>query len=164
MAAAQEPVVAAAVTPPTTLMDRATHAAARGAVAAMAMSGMRTWTVHIGLLDRTPPQAIADKRRVQGWLRHVPRRRRRAVVETLHWGYGAGGGAVFGLLPEAVRRAPWSGPAYGVALWLSFEFVLAPALGLPEAGDLRPIERALLAADHVLYGFVLNEGHRRPQE
>ncbi|MBA2262043.1 MAG: hypothetical protein H0W03_05175 [Solirubrobacterales bacterium] len=27
-----------------------------------------------------------------------------------------------------------------------------------------PIERALLAADHALYGFVLNEGHRRPQE
>ncbi len=149
---------------PMTHLDRATHAAVRGAVAAMAMTGMRTWTVHVGLLNRTPPQAIADKRRVQGWLRHVPRRRRRAVVETLHWGYGAGGGAAFGLLPEAVRRAPWSGPVYGVALWLSFEFVLAPALRLPEASDLRPVERALLAADHVLYGFVLNEGNRRPRK
>ncbi len=152
------------MTPPTTYMDRATHAAGRGAVAAMAMTGMRTWSVDVGLLDRTPPQAIADKRRMQGWLRHVPRRRRRAVVEALHWGYGAGGGAAFGLLPEAVRRAPWSGPVFGVALWLSFEFVLAPALRLPEAGDLRPVERAVLAADHALYGLVLNEGHRRPQE
>jgi len=147
-----------------TLVDRAIHAALRGTVAAMAMTGMRTWSVHVGLLDRTPPQAIADQRRVQGWLRHVPRSRRRAVVEALHWGYGAGGGAAFGLLPEAVRRAPWSGPLYGIALWLSFEFALAPALRLPEAGDLRPVERALLAVDHVLYGFVLNEGHRRPQE
>jgi hypothetical protein len=152
------------MTPPTTLIERSVHAAGRGAVGAMAMSGMRTWTVHVGLLDRTPPQAIAGKRRVKGWLRHVPRRHRLAVIEALHWGYGAGGGAAFGLLPEAARRAPWSGPVYGVALWLSFEFLLAPALRLPEAGDLRPLERALLATDHALYGLVLNEGHRRPQE
>ena len=150
--------------PPQRVPGRSVHAAIRGTVAAMAMTGMRTWAVNVGLMDRTPPQAIASKRRVQGWLRHVPRRRRRATVEALHWGYGAGGGAAFGLLPEAVRRAPWSGPVYGVALWLAFEFVLAPALRLPEAGQLRPLQRALLAADHMLYGYVLNEGHQRPQE
>ncbi len=150
--------------PAQSVAGRSVHAATNGAVAAMAMTGMRTWTVHVGLLDRTPPQAIASKRRVHGWLRHVPRRRRRAVIEALHWGYGAGGGAAFALLPAGVRRAAWSGPVYGVALWLAFEFALAPALRLPEAGQLRPLERALLAVDHMLYGYVLGEGHRRPQE
>lgn len=142
---------------------RALHSAARGAVAAMAMTGMRTWSVHAGLLEQTPPQALANQRRVHGWLRMIPRRRRRAVIEVLHWGYGAGGGAAFGLLPEAARRSAWSGPAYGVVLWLAFEFGLAPALRLKQAGQVRPLERAVLAADHVLYGLILSEGHRRPR-
>lgn len=28
------------------------------------------------------------------------------------------------------HRAAWAGPVYGLLLWLSFEFVLAPALKL----------------------------------
>lgn len=145
-------------------LERVVHASGRGAVAAMAMTGMRTWTVHAGLLDQTPPQAIASQRKVHGWLRHVPRKRRRAAIELLHWGYGAGGGAAFGVLPEQVRRARWAGPAYGVVLWLGFEFALAPLLRFPEAAKLGPLDRVMLAADHVLYGLVLSEGHARPQE
>lgn len=140
------------------------HAAGRGAVAAMAMSGMRLFAKEAGVLTNSPPDAIARQRRVRGALKHVPRGRRRATLELLHWGYGAGGGAMYGVLPERVRRAPWSGPAYGIALWVGFELGLAPLLGLRRDKPVGVADRAVLVADHALYGLVLAEGHRRPRE
>ena len=138
------------------------HAALRGAVAAMAMSGMRTFTVDLGLVGQTPPQAIV-RQRARGLLRRIPRRRRKAAIEVLHWSYGMAGGAAFGALPDSLRRQPWAGPAYGLAIWLGFEAGLAPVLGLRQASQARPVERAALALDHLLYGLVLSEFRRRPQ-
>jgi hypothetical protein len=43
-------------------------------------------------------------------LRLAPRKQRRGLVETAHWAFGAGGGAVFGALPRTVRRRSWAGP------------------------------------------------------
>jgi hypothetical protein len=139
------------------------HASLRGAIAAAAMTGMRAFTVDVGLVDQTPPQAIA-RQRAQGLLRRVPRGRRRAAIELAHWTYGAVGGAAFALLPEEVRRRPWAGPAYGLLIWVGFELCLAPVLGLKHAKRQRQGERAALAADHLLYGLVLSEIRARPQE
>jgi len=139
------------------------HASLRGAVAAAAMTGMRAFTVDAGLVEQTPPQAIA-KQRAKGLLRRVPRGRRRAAIELAHWTYGAVGGAAYAVLPEAIRRRPWSGPAYGLLVWIGFEVCLAPMLGLKQAKKQRPVERAALAADHLLYGLVLSEIRARPQE
>lgn len=139
------------------------HATLRGAIAAMAMTGMRAFTVDLGIVEQTPPQAIF-KQRAGGLIRRVPRGRRRAAVELAHWAYGAGGGAAFALLPGRIRRQAWAGPAYGLVVWLGFEAALAPALGLKQASSLRAAERAALAADHLLYGLVLSEIRARPQE
>jgi hypothetical protein len=139
------------------------HAGVRGAVAAMAMTGMRAFTQDVALVQETPPQAIF-KKNVAGLRRRIPRNRRRAAVELAHWGYGAAGGVVFGLLPDAIRRRAWAGPLYGVVVWLGFELGLAPTLGLTQARKLRIAERLALAGDHLLYGFVLSETRRRPQE
>lgn len=144
-------------------MNEVLHAAGRGAVAAMAMTGMRIFTVDVGLVEQTPPQAIA-KQKARGLLRRVPHGRRRAAIELFHWTYGAGGGAAFALLPDGLRRRPYAGPAYGLLVWLGFELGIAPVLGLRQAEKLRLADRAGLAADHLLYGLVLNEGRRRPQE
>jgi hypothetical protein len=143
-------------------MNEVVHASLRGAIAAMAMTGMRAFTVDIGIVDEDPPRAIL-RQRARGLIRRVPRRRRGAVIEVAHWGYGAAGGAVFGALPERVRREAWAGPAYGLVVWLGFEAGLAPALGLRQARQRRLAERAALAADHLLYGLVLSEIRRRPQ-
>jgi hypothetical protein len=139
------------------------HGALRGAIAAGAMTGLRQMTVHFGLVEEPPPQAIF-RQRAKGLLRAVPRKRRRAVVELAHWVYGAQGGAMFGALPDGVRRQPWAGPVFGLALWGGFEAGLAPALGLAQAKQVRPVERVALAVDHLLYGFVLSEMRRRPQD
>jgi hypothetical protein len=139
------------------------HAALRGAIAAMAMTGMRTLTLELGLVAQEPPQAIA-RQRAKGLLRKVPRKRRRAAVELAHWTYGAAGGAAFGALPAGLRRRAWAGPAYGLLVWVGFEAGLAPLLGLKQAKTPRPVERVAVAADHLLYGLVLSEIRARPQE
>jgi hypothetical protein len=139
------------------------HAGARGAIAAMAMTGMRVVTVDTGIVKQTPPEAII-KQKARGLLRRVPRNRRRAAIELAHWGYGAVGGAAFGMLPKRIRLTPWAGPAYGLLVWFGFEAGLAPVLGLTQAKRLRPVERLALAADHLLYGLVLSELRERPRE
>jgi len=68
---------------------------------------------------------------------------------------------LFGLLPGALRRAAWTGPAYGMLIWLSFEAGIAPILGLPQARRPRLGQRIALMGDHLLYGLVLSEPHRR---
>lgn len=125
------------------------HAAMRGMIAAMTMSGMRSFTVSVGLVEEVPPRALV-RRATRGLIRFVPKRRRRAAIELLHWGYGAAGGAAFGLLPEQVRLRPWGGPLYGLCLWLGFELGIAPALGLEQAKKVRLADRLGLAVDHLL--------------
>jgi hypothetical protein len=139
------------------------QAGVRGAIAAMAMTGMRAFTVDLGIVEESPPHAIA-RQRARGLIRRVPRKRRGAAIELVHWGYGAAGGIGFGLLPAAVRRRRrWVGPLYGLLLWVGFEAGLAPLLGLKQARKLRLAERTALAADHLLYGLVLSEIRARPR-
>jgi hypothetical protein len=152
--------------PPAEPDDRAgelAHAALRGAIAAMAMTGMRVVTVNLGIVKEPPPQQVI-RQRARGLLRAVPRKRRRSAVELVHWSYGAAGGVTFGMLPDEIRRRPWAGPAYGLGVWLGFELGLAPALGLSHAKRPRPAERLGIALDHLLYGLVLSEFRARPQE
>jgi len=138
------------------------HGALRGTIAAMAMTGMRAFTISLGMVAEAPPTAIM-RQRAKGLYRFVPRGSRRAAQEAFHWGYGAAGGAAFAALPESIRLQPWAGPAYGLLVWLGFELGVGPLLNLSQARSGRVVERAALAADHLLYGLVLSETRRRPQ-
>lgn len=142
---------------------RIVHAAARGVVAAMSMSGMRAFTTRLGLLEATPPEMVTDEH-APGFFRRLSQDRREAVVVVLHWLYGAGGGAVFGALPERLRFKPWAGPAFGMVLWLGFELAVVPVLGLELRNPSSARQRVLLAADHLLYGAVLSELRRKPRQ
>jgi hypothetical protein len=137
----------------------------RGVVAAMAMTGLRQVTTGLGLVDQTPPDAILKQRAFGPLIRFpmlafVVARRQKALVELAHWLYGAQGGAAFALLPRELLREEWAGPAYGLATWVVFEATIAPVLGLEQARRVRPVERAMFALDHLLYGVVL-AGDRR---
>lgn len=144
-------------------MSEVLHAGMRGAIAAMAMTGMRAFTTSVGLVKETPPRAIL-RQKSRGLYRVVPKGKRRAATEAMHWSYGAAGGAAYGALPAEVKQRRWSGPVYGLLLWLGFEAGLAPVLGLSQAKKARPVERLALAADHLLYGLVLSETRPRPRE
>jgi len=125
----------------------------RGAIAAMAMTGMRVLTVSLGLVDQPPPQQLAGGKF---------RGRRRAAVELAHWLVGAAAGSGYGMLPKAWRQRAWTGPLYGLMIWSGFE-ATAPLLGLPHAEGGRLTERLAIAADHALYGFILDETRSAPQ-
>ena len=146
-----------------TTLGKVAHGTVRGAVAAWAMTGMRSLTVNVGLVEEPPPRAIM-RQKSRGIYRLAPKQSRRAAQELFHMGYGAVGGAAFALLPEKARLQPWAGPLYGLGVWLGFEFGVAPLLGLSQAKKPRPVDRVALAADHLLYGFVLSEIRRRPRE
>jgi hypothetical protein len=139
------------------------HAAFRGIVAAMAMTGVRTLAQHLGVIREDPPARVARKQ-AKGLLRSVPRRRRGVVVELIHWAMGAMFGLVFGLLPERIRMKPWAGPAFGFLVWLGFDTIVAPSLGLKQRRWPHGKERAVFMVDHLLFGLVLSEMRSRPRE
>jgi hypothetical protein len=62
-----------------------------------------------------------------------------------------------------VRMKPWSGPVYGVLVWIGFDAVAAPLLGI-ERNWPKGKERAVFVADHALFGLVLSELRARPRE
>lgn len=132
----------------------AARAAARGLVAAMAMTGARVVTTGTGLVDRTPPDAIIDQAGPTG-LSGLSADQRAVVKELAHWAYGALGGAAYGMMGRRVRASVWSGPLWGVTLWLFFELVLAPVLSLDYARERRVAWRSMVILDHLLYGVVV---------
>jgi hypothetical protein len=131
------------------------HAKLRGVIGAMAMTGVRVFAVHTELIREDPPSRLVRKR---------GGRRRRWVVELVHWGMGGVFGIGFGLLPDALRRRRWAGPVYGLLVWLGFDLGVAPALGLTHRDWPKGRERAVFAADHLLFGLVLSEMRSRPRE
>jgi len=130
------------------------HAIFRGVVGAMAMTGVRTLAGSAGLIREDPPSRLTRKK---------ARRASRWKAQLVHLGMGAAFGAIFGLLPEHLRLKPWSGPVYGVVVWIGFDAVAAPLLGL-ERNWPKGRERAVFIADHALYGLVLSELRSRPRE
>jgi hypothetical protein len=126
---------------------------ARGVIGAMAMSGLRQLSTALGLVRNVPPESVLERTAPQ-LLQRIPVDRRPALVEFVHWSYGAAGGALFGLMPESVRRHRWAGPAYGLAFWAIFQAAVAPVLGLPHKNTTTR-ERLSLLGDHLLYGVVV---------
>ena len=128
--------------------------AARGVVAAITMSIVRSFTTRLGLVELTPPERLADEA-VPHLLRRLPPDRRDEAVELFHWAFGGAAGAAYALLPERLRDDARVGVAYGLAIWSGYETVVAPLLA-PRRTTPRPLrERIALAADHVVYGAVL---------
>jgi hypothetical protein len=82
----------------------------------------------------------------------------------MHWSVGVMGGAIFGALPDPLRRTSWFGPVYGLGILLSYDFGIAPLLGLKQVRRPRATEQGALIADHLLYGFILSELRARPSD
>ncbi|CAN5698695.1 hypothetical protein BH18ACT13_BH18ACT13_03560 [soil metagenome] len=130
------------------------RAAARGVIAAMAMTGMRRMTTGLGLVQEPPPEELAkDAPLFARLVRRTPPERQDELVELFHWLYGGAAGAAFGLLVRS--RRPWVGPAYGLAIWAIFETGVVPILGLDDDRERTLVSRIFVALDHVLYGIVV---------
>lgn len=140
---------------PTDTEHHVLRAAARGAVAAMAMTGLRRLSTTTGLLERTPPESILQERAPSLFYR-VPVERRPALVEGAHILYGTLGAVSFSAIPHRWRRRHrrWAGPAFGALVWTVYELGIGPALGLGP-GRRHHIEQVALLADHLLYGVMV---------
>ncbi|MDQ3610038.1 MAG: DUF1440 domain-containing protein [Actinomycetota bacterium] len=130
------------------------RAGVRGLVAAMSMTGMRTVTTNAGLLEKPPPETVMARRQ-PAWVEKMSPEHRGVLTELAHWAYGSMGGAAFGLLPARLRAHTWSGPMYGVAVWLGFELGVGPLFGLQHPREERLVGRAAVVLDHLLYGIVV---------
>ena len=143
-------------------LPAAGHAAVCGAVAAMAMTGLRRMTTGLGLLRKPPPEQLATEG-VPGLLAKIPADKRDEAIELAHWAFGSLAAVAYSLLPGAVRRNGWAGPAYGLAIWALYEAVVEPRLA--RRHERTPGDRIAVALDHALYGAVVGGavvGKRRP--
>jgi uncharacterized membrane protein YagU involved in acid resistance len=94
------------------------------------------------------------KRLIEGFTqRELPDRWASPVSTVMHWSYGSGWGALYGILAGSLRRPnPLYGLPFGAVIWVS-DYVL-----LPEAGLYKPIwdyDAKTLANDlsaHLAYG------------
>ncbi len=128
----------------------------------MAMTGMRTATGALGVLEESPPDAIVNQTPI--WpIRAIPARALPVAKELAHWAYGALGGVAYVNAPERFLRYRWSGPVYGMIVWSGFEFGVAPLMQLSQARRLRLLDRSALALDHILYGAIV-AGSRWPHQ
>lgn len=134
--------------------QRLVNSGARGTVAAMAMTGTRSLTTSLGLVGQTPPEAMLHKT-AGGMMAKIPDDKHQAATELAHWGMGFVAGAGYALIPAQARRYRWAGAVYGLAVLTGFEAGVAPLLGLSQAKHVRPVERLMFFADHLLYGIVL---------
>jgi uncharacterized membrane protein YagU involved in acid resistance len=139
------------------------HALFRGVIGAMAMTGLRLFASHAGVIREAPPNRLARKQ-AHGLLKLAPRGRRPAVVELIHWTMGGVFGAGYGLLPESIRQRSWSGLLYGFSVWMVFDIVIAPVLGLTQRNWPKGRERAVFMVDHLMFGLVLSELRSQPRE
>ena len=137
-------------------MNALAAATVRGTIAAMAMTGVRQVSRGLGLVEETPPEELVEDGAPE-IAKRIPPERREAVVELVHWGVGAVGGALYSALPRDFRRRPLVGPLYGLAILAVFEALVQPVLDLPHAKRVHVGERLAFGADHVLYGLIVGE-------
>jgi len=86
------------------IAQRVINSGARGAVAAMAMTGTRSLTGSLGLMSETPPEAVLHQQ-VPGLMAKIPKSKQPAVVELAHWTFGVVAGAGYAMLPATIRLA-----------------------------------------------------------
>lgn len=141
-------------TPSSSLLTGALRGAAAGTAATAAMSALMLGAGRLGLMGRQPPEAIV--RRTGQLVGQQPRgRAAQGLAAVAHLGFGAGTGAVFGLLPPA-RRPVLRGVLVSLGVYAGSYFGWVPVLGaLPAADRDRTDRQVVMAAAHVVYGAAL---------
>jgi hypothetical protein len=116
------------------------------------------WEFSAGVTDwdEAPAPAHVGKRLFEGLFdRRLPASRARLTNNVMHWAYGIGNGAVYGIVAASLptSRALYGLP-FGATVWAS-DYVILPAAGLYE--PIWKYERATLAKDltaHLVYGLA----------
>lgn len=134
-----------------------------GVLSTVAMSAVMLGAKRAGLTGELPPERITRRAIDAVSAEPLDDHTEDAIAAVAHLGFGAGAGALFGLLTTpkvAARRSPaiaaLTGMLYATGIWLVSYQGWVPALGLmpPASGDRRGRVVTMLAA-HWVYGAAL---------
>jgi hypothetical protein len=130
-----------------------------GGMATAAMSALMLTAQHLGLMGKQPPEAITEAALDAGGARHRDEGTENALASALHFAFGMGVGALFGLLRRHLSKdvpAAIDGIVLASFVWVSSYEGWVPALGiLPPASEDRPGRPQSMYLAHVVYGTVL---------
>lgn len=130
--------------------------AAAGTFATALMSALMLAGRKLGITGQLPPEKITVKA-LRRFGIHPSAEQQDALATGLHFAFGAGAGAAFGVI---ARRVPVPsvplGVAYGTAIWGVSYMGWIPSLGLmPHADHDRRGRQAVMLAGHVVFGATL---------
>lgn len=112
--------------------------------------------------EHAPAPAQVARRIAEGvFHRRLPPRSIPAVAQAMHWAYGTGWGALYGVLRDSTdARGLREGAAWGAAVWTASYIQLVP-LGLYQPPwKYPPKELALDLSYHLVYGAALVAAYR----
>lgn len=134
-----------------------------GAVGTVAMSGLMLAAGKAGLMGEQPPDKIAGAALDTAGVHARDEEEQDAAATLLHFSFGIGCGALFGLLHRRLPfRLPFRLPGalhgmlYAAIVWATSYQGWIPALGImPPAWKDRPDRQRVMFVAHLLYGALL---------
>jgi putative membrane protein len=108
---------------------------------------------------QTPPPVVLAEQ-VAG--RSLPPTQQQAAMHSIHWGFGAAAGAVYGALVELEPSAgAWKGAAFGLTLNKLTHETILPKMGLSAPKEQQPTqERISEWVTHAVYGIFTDAVRR----
>jgi hypothetical protein len=130
-----------------------------GAVGTVGMSSLMLAAGKAGLMGEHPPDKIAGAALDAAGVHARDEEAQDAAAMLLHFGFGIGSGALFGLLH---RRLPFRVPGalhgmlFACIIWATSYQGWIPALGImPPASEDRPDRPRIMLLAHLIYGALL---------
>jgi putative membrane protein len=108
--------------------------------------------------QKPPPVVLAEQ--VAG--RALPPAEKQAAMQTIHWGFGAVAGAVYGAMVELEPSlGAWRGAAFGLSLNKITHETVLPRMGLAASKEQQPSqERISEWVTHAVYGIFTDAVRR----
>ncbi|WP_067970858.1 hypothetical protein [Nocardiopsis trehalosi] len=133
----------------------ALQGAAAGVAATTLMTGVMSAAKKAGAMGQDPPKLLV-RRLLPGGHQALPRTGEDPASAAAHLAFGAGAGAVFGVLTGRRRPGIPTGVGYALLVWAASYEGWVPALRVqPPAHRDAPGRTLTMAAAHVVYGAAL---------
>jgi len=143
-----------------------------GGIGTTGMSVVMLVAGQAGLMGAQPPEVITAAALDAGSIDERDEKTRDVLASLLHFGFGIGMGALFGLLHRRLPlriSATAQGVIFGSLIWVTSYQGWVPALGImPPASRDRPDRPRVMLLAHWVYGALLGaavarrEGHSQP--
>ncbi len=139
-------------------IHRAAWGAGAGLVAVVPMSGVMFAAQRVGPVGELDPEIITEAGLGAAGV-EASETTRDLLSSLAHLGFGAGMGALYGLVSPRLARAPLlTGALYGLVVCGASYQGWIPALGIaPPLSERGPARRSMQVLAHVVYGAVLGQ-------